>query len=373
MSSHLLPEILDLVVDHLHADPETLRTCCLVSKAWIPRTRQYFFNLVKIRSRSVREWRENFPDPLNSPARHVRSLSVDLTNPISDADVNTLLTFRNVSRLDVGTTDRDDQTLSLVPLHGFCPALESLRLSFSSLPSSEIFDFTCSFPILQDLMFARCPTLILDSGTSILDSGTWNTPSTSPRLTGSLTLRLMGRIRHFTFRLLDLPNGVHFRRIVVEWMVPEDAESTMDLVSRCSDTLESLEISGSVIQAISMTTIDLSNTPKLKDINFTFRNPDVNWATQALQTADINNLQSVSLTTNFYVISRAGKSGTVDLGWENLDRLLVQFWTSTSLRPKLTCRASLFDLANPRDIFARLLPESMGRGIVDGDFDFGLS
>ena len=242
MSSHLPPEILDLIVDHLHADPETLKTCCLVSKAWIHRTRRYFFKLVKIRSRSVHKWRENFPDPLNSPARHVRTLSIDLTGLISDADVNTLLTFRNVSRLDVGTIGRNDQTLSLVPLHGFCPAVESLRISSSSLPSSKIFDLICSFPILQNFMFVGYPA------SRLVDGRTWNTPSTSPRLTGSLTLRLMKWIGHFIFRLLNLPNGVHFRRIVVSWMVPEDAESTMDLVSRCSDTLECLEISGSVIR-----------------------------------------------------------------------------------------------------------------------------
>ena len=118
-----------------------------------------------------------------------------------------------------------------------------------------------------------------------------------------------------------------------------------------------------------MTTIDLSNTPKLKDIKFTFRNPDVNWVTQALQTVDINDLQSVSLKVNLRVISRARGLGTVELGWENLDRLLVQFWTSTSLRPKLTCRSSLLEQADQRDIVAGLLPESMGRGIVDGVFE----
>lgn len=204
------PEILDLIVDNLHADTETLKTCCLVSKAWIHRTRKYLFNSIQFQWWTARQWRADFPDPLSSPAHHARILSIAPgTDFTSDANINTLRTFCSVSCLEVDTVNKDYRRFTLVPLHGFCPMLKSFCLSFSNLTSSEIFGLICSFPILQDFM-------PIGYSTSRLDSGAWNTPSTSPQLTGSLVLHVAEGIRHFTSQLLDLPNGVHFKRIVVD-------------------------------------------------------------------------------------------------------------------------------------------------------------
>ena len=49
MSCTLPPEILDLIIDHLHDEPATLKTCCVVSKSWVPRTRKHLFALVEFR------------------------------------------------------------------------------------------------------------------------------------------------------------------------------------------------------------------------------------------------------------------------------------------------------------------------------------
>ena len=70
----------------------------------------------------------------------------------------------------------------------------------------------------------------------------WNTPPISPKLTGSLDLRAIWGIRPAIHRLLDLPGGLRFARVMVMCRT-KDAELTTDLVSRCSDTLESLEVS----------------------------------------------------------------------------------------------------------------------------------
>ena len=64
---------------------------------------------------------------------------------------------------------------------------------------------------------------------------------TSPKLTGSLDLKLFGSARPIIRRLLDLPGGLHFSKITV-LSFNEDAESVTDLVSRCFDTLEFLAI-----------------------------------------------------------------------------------------------------------------------------------
>ena len=64
----------------------------------------------------------------------------------------------------------------------------------------------------------------------------------TPPLTGCLRLYQHGGMKPITRRLLSLPGGVHFRRLVVEWYREEDIMMTMALVEACSDTLEALDI-----------------------------------------------------------------------------------------------------------------------------------
>ena len=109
--------------------------------------------------------------------------------------------------------------------------VRSLRLTYTSF---GVFDLICSFPLLEDLALVDlCP-----------EDGTFDgrkTPSTSPRLTGSLDLSAREGIRSATRQLLDFPDGLRFAKITVECR-GEDFGSATDLVSSCSDTLESLDI-----------------------------------------------------------------------------------------------------------------------------------
>ena len=50
MSSPILPqELVENIIDHLHDDPATLRSCALVSSAWLPASRYHIFHHVSIR------------------------------------------------------------------------------------------------------------------------------------------------------------------------------------------------------------------------------------------------------------------------------------------------------------------------------------
>lgn len=64
------PEMPDLIIDHLYDDPTALKTCCIVSKSWVPRTRKQLFARVKFDSTGFRFklWKKAFPDPSNSPS-----------------------------------------------------------------------------------------------------------------------------------------------------------------------------------------------------------------------------------------------------------------------------------------------------------------
>jgi hypothetical protein len=48
-----ISELADQVIDHLHADAESLRTCALVSRSWVPAARYHIFFSVNIKKNST--------------------------------------------------------------------------------------------------------------------------------------------------------------------------------------------------------------------------------------------------------------------------------------------------------------------------------
>ena len=154
----------------------------------------------------------------------------------------------------------------------------------------------------------------------------------------------------------------------------------MYLVSRCSDTLESLSDHCYVPGALpsvstssqSLTTrgrrhvwdapLDLSKARKLKDLLFWFGGLDVQRITMTLQTAQSKHLQQITIYPRGSFANPVEE--TVRRGWQDLDRLLVQFWTSHSIRPKIT-----YDAGKGQDDWGvsapMFVPELTRRGIVD--------
>ena len=132
---------------------------------------------------------------------------------------DTLFAFCHIVCLCVMPAFQGDW-ISLVPLHGFSlAALRSLNLSFTNHEYSEILDLICSLPLLEDLG--------LNSGSRRREREWWNTPSTSPRLTGPLDLHSTREgIQPITRRLLDFPNGLDFA-ITVSWYSERDINSTI--------------------------------------------------------------------------------------------------------------------------------------------------
>ena len=238
MSSSLPPEILDLIIDHLHDEPTTLRACCLVCKPWVPRTRIHLFDRVRFSSSrpTLKLWMEAFPDPFNSPARYTRTLLLAdfevVTVAISDARP-WIHSFNHIVNLRVMTVDGGDHRLSFSQLRGLSPTLKSLHLLCSFAPLPEILDCVCSFPLLEDL--SLCSVLPRVEG----NVDKWNTPPTSPKFTGSLILGCKNR--DIARELLGLPGGLHFSEIIVVCPI-EEGNLIKELVSACSDTLKSLTI-----------------------------------------------------------------------------------------------------------------------------------
>ena len=239
----LPPEILDHIIDLLHANPETLKQCCLVSKSLIPRTRKHLFSNIKFDVGSPLEaWKKNFPDPANSPAYCTHSLAIGwgylMSVTVVDAEEGGWIrTFANVVQLELGTPPRywRGEVATLVPFHSFSSSLKSLRLVFVPAKLSQCFKLICSLPLLEDLTIAH------DDYDISCDEDMSNfRPSVSPVLTG--TLYLCELLEYTVPLLLDLPGGPHFREIVYKSERLEDARWMTALMERCRDTLESVDI-----------------------------------------------------------------------------------------------------------------------------------
>ena len=240
MSSSLppIPDILDLIVDHLHDQPTTLKTCCLVSKSWVPRTRRHLFALVRFKSgpSDLESWMKAFPDPSNSPAHHTRSLQLSGSKAVAAAISDAypwVQSFDRIVDLLVLTLDGDDRHISFTRLHGLSPTLKSLHIYYLLIPPPEILNFICSFPLLEDLSLFSTQFLV------VKNTDEWDAPPTSPKFTG--TLILSDNDPRVTRKLLDLPGGLRFSKVSA--LCPHrDGDLTTRLVSMCSGTLESLRI-----------------------------------------------------------------------------------------------------------------------------------
>jgi len=359
VSCPLPPEIFDLILDYLRDEQAALKACCVVSKSWIPRARKHLFAHVAFDAENcpIGRWKKTFPDPSSSPAHHTQSLSIRGLQGVGTAGVDVrrwVRTFHRVVDLHVSRLGWWDESRDfLAQLHGFSPTLKSLHLSYSSIPPSEIFDFICSFPLLENL--------VLDALWPKPDVDGWKVPSTSPKLTGSL--EVVGVVRPFVHQLCNLPGGLHFSRIMMRGR-KEDTESIMGLVSRCSDTLESLSILYYPSNLPGIPSFDLSGAKILKSVEFWYNGLDIGCIIMAVQAGKPKSLQQITIRLPAAFSPPTEETVHQGQGWEDLDRLLIQLWTSRSIRPKVVCE-SREEECDSRDLAQILLPELAKRGFIE--------
>jgi hypothetical protein len=242
---YLLPELLDLIADLLHDKEDALKNCCLVSKSWIPRTRQHLFANVEFRTaKDLQSWKDTFPDPSTSPAYYTRTLSITFCPDATTVGMGLggwITTFSRVARFEMGTHSKPANFL--VPFRGFSPALKSLHLVFKSLPSPRISNFVHSFPLLEELCMTTDDVFGLfgiDRKSTVVQS------SNLPPFTGALKLSLKSGMDPIASWLLSFPKGPHFRKLCFAWHYRKDASSMTALVERCSPTLEILRIDSEI-------------------------------------------------------------------------------------------------------------------------------
>ena len=138
----------------------------------------------------------------------------------------------------VGTSE-----VSFIPFYGFSLILKSIRVVAPVIPSSGLFKFILSFPLLEDLaVTVRRPPTDNADGSGEDETSTASQPLNSPIFTGTIELHLKGGMEPFARRLLSLPGGIHPRKLALTWLHEGDLFTIMALVEACAHTLGSLRI-----------------------------------------------------------------------------------------------------------------------------------
>ena len=238
------PELLDEIVNFLYYSRDTLKSCCLVSKSWIPRSRTHLFACISFRTvEGVESWKTTFPDPSTSPARYTRTLLIECPWAVTAAATEEggwIQTFSCVVHLemDLGRANSGDlANPCLVPFHGFSPVVKSLHLSHIPLPLPPIFYLISSFPLLENLSLLTHVGISSNDGSDRQVATTQ--PLSTPVFTGSLRV---DRVNHVITQLLSMPGGLHFRKLDLSWIDENDIPSTTSLVKSCRSTIEFLRV-----------------------------------------------------------------------------------------------------------------------------------
>ena len=245
--SNLPCELLDHIVDLLHDCQISIKNCCLVSKSWVAPARRHLFADVHFQTtKSLELWKQAFPDPSSSPARYTKTLFIHHSQVVTAADGEAGCWVGGFPRLACLVMVGGSSGLrrfaagwgnTFTLLHGISPVVRSFRVHSVLLQSSRLFNLILSFPLLEDLSVTDCCQFPPEFG-----EGSDAQPSSLPAFSGSLELNMTGGMEPIARRLLFPSDGMHFRKLTLESSCEEDIPLIMELVEKCSHTLESLYI-----------------------------------------------------------------------------------------------------------------------------------
>ena len=115
------------------------------------------------------------------------------------------------------------------------------------------------------------------------------------------------------------------------------------------------------VDAFGIPSLDLSEATKLKDLEFHCCR-STQWVTTMVRTAKSGSLQKIAVISSAATAIRIEEE--VYWEWQDLDHLLLQLWTSRSIRPKVVYKRGRRE-DGTGDVVSRLLPELTKRGVVE--------
>ena len=223
------------ILDHLSKDMATLRSCSLVARSWIYPSRRHLFNTLFFTASDITKWNEAFPDPENSPARHVRDLSFCYIQPNVPIEfAGRIHYFSNVHKLTlIGRVATDPDSISA--LGQLPPSIRSVDITFTKVLTAHIVSVLQQLPNLENL------SLMSSEWGGTIPPGTGELIQS--RLSGKLRLRRKFAHRDLLNMLMEVPTGSQFAEVEIRDSSMSCFPATLKLVGACQDTLTKLHFS----------------------------------------------------------------------------------------------------------------------------------
>jgi hypothetical protein len=246
MSLPYLPqEIKDQLIDLLHDDDETLRSCALVSHSWLRQSQKYLFAEVQIGYHLLMKWCRNISPGEEGLSSFTRKLGVSHRSPREFETVMPHLnSFKRVEFLvisDYDCMDLDNEPyLPIAPdkYYGhFGESLRTLHLLYPSESLGALLPLIYLFPHLESLTIEG----LMAAGEEHPAPPNPSSPNPTA-FKGKLHLRLLaGNDMHILSKLAKYP--LQYDYVSIGGSSRELGVHFNNLISACSRTLKTLDMS----------------------------------------------------------------------------------------------------------------------------------
>jgi len=241
---YLPQEIKDQVIDLLHEDDETLRSCALVSRSWLRQSRKHLFADVRIGYHLLMKWCRNIAPGEDGLSSFARALEVSHRSPREfEVVMPHLGSFKRVESLmisDYDCMDLDNEPyLPIAPdkhYGHFGESLRSLNMLYPSESLGALLPLIYLFPHLESLTIEG----LMAAGDEHPAPPSPSSP-TPDAFKGELHLRLLaGNDMHILSKLAKYP--LRYDHISIGGSSRELGVHFNNLISACSRTLKTLDI-----------------------------------------------------------------------------------------------------------------------------------
>ncbi|KAF9645493.1 hypothetical protein BDM02DRAFT_3120176 [Thelephora ganbajun] len=239
----LIPqELVDLIIDNLHTDKPALKTCSLVARAWVARSRYHLFHKVEILNHAQLDaWTRLFPYPGASiVADLVRRLYIDQPDMLEDVSRFSLEQFRNLVHFSLGNTSFRQATESglrasaMDNIHLLPASLRGFHLGIKHIYTWHITSLCGHFQDLDDFSVHNYTLRPGHQGEGVA-------LVSSPKFRGELRATIYRDPSALLDLLTTLPDGVKFSR--VNLTLPFDTSWRVSVwLPSVAETLTSLHI-----------------------------------------------------------------------------------------------------------------------------------
>ncbi|KAF8886534.1 hypothetical protein BD779DRAFT_615986 [Infundibulicybe gibba] len=328
LSDKIPTEIIDIILDHLHADRQTLRACSLVCKSWLPTVRHHFPPRITIRPRNVNEFSDLLSSPYSTLATSIRRLAIQLQGD----DPSSFFEPESPRAECWGSSPSSPGYTACSPL--------CIPLHPGVLGPMERACLTTGFPNLTELEFQRCTFLSLTEFATLLSAlhnlqrlslsdTEWlnaQLPETRQRIPPGLhTLELyLSHHRDFLTWLLSFPGGLPFEtvRLGSAFWRGDDALMVNRFLRSLGPRLKHLSLSSPTY----LGEVDLSFNSELRSLHIShllIRGDTGPGFTSVDGLMDIlSKLNSAHLTVLVFYLLFQNPDLSADLDWDAIGRVL---------------------------------------------------